>query len=215
MITDQDFRQAISRFPKLEKRAVFYDMAVKLIKHNFEIEAYFLILATWNWALFCRSLKDFDIKKFKEKFTKLNSLNSKFDKMKNKDFRRIPLDEYSSDIKKIFQTLSTIKGIGLTGASKIMHLKNRSVFVMWDGYISGNKPKRYYNKLKIVKEKKWEYKKYEKNAEGYFQFLKVMQERFKNINFRDDEKTFAKAIDEYNYVNITLPIKEMEKKNKN
>ncbi len=29
----------------------------------------------------------------------------------------------------------------------------------------------------------------------------------------DDKKTFTKAVDEYNYVNITLPIQNMEKEN--
>ena len=39
-----------------------------------------------------------------------------------------------------------------------------------------------------------------------------MQKLFKNINFQNERKTFAKAIDEFNYVNITLPIQEMGKK---
>ena len=45
--------------------------------------------------------------------------------------------------KKIFGTLSSIKGVEYTGASKIMHLKKRCVFVMWDGYIKGEKKKKY------------------------------------------------------------------------
>jgi len=48
----------------------------------------------------------------------------------------------------------------------------------------------------------------------YFQFLKDMQERFRNIKFRSNEKTFAKAVDEFNYVNITRHIQNMEKKDK-
>ena len=39
-----------------------------------------------------------------------------------------------------------------------------------------------------------------------------MQEKFKDINFQSNEKTFAKAIDEFNYVKITRPIQNMEKK---
>ena len=83
---------------------------------------------------------------------------------------------------------------------------------MWDGYIKGEKTKRYYNELKIVKNGDWKIKRYLNNPENYFQFLKDMQEMFKEINFQSNEKTFAKAIDEFNYVNITLPIQNMEKK---
>jgi len=95
-----------------------------------------------------------------------------------------------------------------------MHLKNRCVFVMWDGYIKGEKAKKYYDELEIVKNGKWKIKKYKNNPKDYFQFLKDMQEKFKDINFKSIEKTFAKAIDEFNYVNITLPIQNMEKNKK-
>lgn len=37
-------------------------------------------------------------------------------------------------------TSGIVNCLKYTGASKIMHLKNRAVFVMWDGYIKGNKP---------------------------------------------------------------------------
>jgi len=65
-----------------------------------------------------------------------------------------------------------------------------------------------------VKNGDWKIKKYWNTPEDYFQFLKDMQGRFKDINFQSNEKTFAKAIDEFNYVNITLPIQNMEKNNK-
>lgn len=211
MITDKEFSEATSKFDELEKRGSFYDMAVKLINSGYEIEAYCLILATWNFAAFRYAVKDFDITGFKET---IRGLNPYFDKMKNEDFKTINFNNYKGDIEKIFETLSEIKGIQYTGASKIMHLRNRSVFVMWDDYISGNKPKKYYNELEIVKRGCWKHKRYGKNAEGYFQFLKEIQELFKSINFQDSKKTFTKAIDEYNYINITLPIQNMEKENK-
>lgn len=208
MINEKDFNKTISKFDELEKRGSFYNMAVNLIKNNFEIEAYFLILATWNFAGFRYAVKDFDIAGFKEK---IKELNPYFDKLQTEEFRRINFDKYKADIEKIYDTLSSIEGVKHTGASKIMHLKNRNVFIMWDGYISGNKPKKYYNKLEIVKKGYWRPKKYKKDAESYFQFLKDMQELFKNINSRYAKKTFTKAIDEYNYVNITLPILNMLK----
>lgn len=209
MIKENKFNESISKFDLMEKRGSFYKMAIGLLNRNFEMEAYFLILATWNFAVFRYAVNDFDINGFKEK---IKELNPYFNRLKDEDFRTINFDRYEEDIKKIFVTLSSIKGVEFTGASKIMHLKNRSVFIMWDGYIKGEKTKRYYNELKIVKNGDWKIKRYLNNPENYFQFLKDMQEMFKEINFQSNEKTFAKAIDEFNYVNITIPIKNMEKK---
>lgn len=211
MIADEKFTKATKEFDAIEKRGSFYNMAIGLIDNNFEMEAYFLILATWNSARFRYAVNDFDINGFKEK---IKELNLYFDGLKDKDFRTINFDKYEEDIKKIFGTLSSIKGVEYTGASKIMHLKKRCVFVMWDGYIKGEKKKKYYNELEIVKNGDWKIKKYWNTPEDYFQFLKDMQGRFKDINFQSNEKTFAKAIDEFNYVNITLPIQNMEKNNK-
>ena len=209
MISDEEFTKATKEFDAIEKRGSFYNMAIGLINNNFEMEAYFLILATWNFARFRYAVNDFDINGFEEK---IKELNPYFNLLKDEDFRTINFDKYKEDIKKIFVTLSSIKGIEFTGASKIMHLKNRSVFVMWDGYIKGEKTKKYYNELKIVKNGDRKIKRYLNDPEDYFQFLKDMQERFKDINFQSNEKTFAKAIDEFNYVNITRPIQNMEKK---
>ncbi len=211
MITENKFNDMIQKFDEIEKRGSFYKMAMELLNNNFDMEAYFLILATWNFAVFRYAIKDFDINGFKEK---IKELNPYFDKLKKEDFRTINFEKYRKDIKKIYESLSSIEGIKYTGASKIMHLNNRYVFIMWDGYIKGNKSGRYYNKLEIVKNGDWKVRKYGNDAENYIQFLKDMQETFKHINFRNDKKTFAKAIDEFNYVNITLPIQKMEKEEK-
>jgi len=209
MITDKKFSETVSKFDELEKRGSFYDRAVKLMNSGFETEALCFILATWNFAAFRYAAKDFDVIGFKETIA---GLNPYFDKMRNEDFKTIDFEKYEEEIKQIFETLSKIKGIQYTGASKVMHIRNRPVFVMWDGYIGGGEAKKYYNELEIVKRGGWKTKRYGKDAEGYFQFLKDTQEVFKSVNFRDDKKTFAKAIDEYNYINITLPIQNMEKK---
>jgi hypothetical protein len=208
MITNKDFIKATKEFDNVEKRGSFYKMAVDLINNNFEIEAYFLILATWNFARFRFAINSFDIKGFKDL---MNRLSVYFNHLKGQEFKTINFDKYHEDIKKIFIALSSIKGIEFTGASKIMHLKNRSIFVMWDGYIKGEKPIKYYKELKIAKTGNWDVKRYKNNPDDYLQFLKDMQKRFKNINFQSKEKTFAKAIDEFNYVNITLPIQNMMK----
>jgi len=208
MISNKEFIEKIEEYDTIEKRGSFYNMAINLINNDFEMEAYYLILSTWNFARFRYAMKKFDIYGFKEK---IKELNPYFNKLTNKDIKTINFDNHKNDIKKIFESLSSIKGIEFTGASKVMHLKNSSVFIMWDGYIKGEKPKKYYKELKIVRDGDWKIYKYRNNPENYFQFLQDMQKRFKDIKFNNHDKTFAKAIDEFNYISITLPIQEMEK----
>jgi len=208
VITDQEFSLATQEFDKTEKRGSFYNTSVDLFDNGFEIESYILLLATWNFAAFRYAVKDFDIYGFRNT---IGELNPCFDRMKNQCFKEIDFDGYKEDIKKIYATLSQIKGIKYTGASKVAHLKNREVFVMWDRYISGQESEKYYKELQIVRNNCWKYKRYKTDAEGYFQFLKDMQDMFGNIKFQHSKKTFAKAIDEFNFVNITLPIREMIK----
>ena len=47
----------------------------------------------------------------------------------------VEFDEIKDTIKKIYSALSKVKGVEYTGASKVMHLINRKLFVMWDSYI--------------------------------------------------------------------------------
>jgi len=206
MITNEAFREAILKFKEEESRGSFYDIAVNLINKGFKTEA---ILATWNFANFRYAVKIFDLISFEES---LNSLANNFERLNDKEFRTADFDALHEDIETIYNTLSAINGIRYTGAPKLMHLANRKLFVMWDGYIRRLRPKRYYENLDIVKKGEWEVKKYGKRAEDYIEFLKDLQKKFKHINFEENGKTFAKAIDEFNYVNITLPIQKREKK---
>ncbi|MFB3886121.1 MAG: hypothetical protein ACE144_12910 [Thermodesulfobacteriota bacterium] len=212
MITEQDFIEATKRFDVLEKRGSFYNMAVNLMNSNFQTEAYFLILATWNFAVFRYAVKDFDIHAFRDK---IRDLDPYFVQLEGEDFRSIDFKRYKDNITRIFEDLSSIEGVKYTGASKLMHLRNRNVFVMWDGYIKGNKSNKYYNKLDIVRSGGWKIEEYGNDGQSYLRFLVNMQERFKDIHFQGGNKTFAKAIDEFNYVNITLPIQNIEKEEKN
>lgn len=208
MITQAEFNEAILKFEELEKRGSFYPMFCDMIDKGLEIEAYLFILSTWNVGYFKFVMGRFDINGFKETMERLNPV---FDMLRNESFKTIDFDRHKEEIITIFETLYSNKDIKYTGASKIMHLKNRSVFIMWDGYINGNATKRYYKDLEIVKKGKCKFKRYKQNGEGYFQFLKDMRGLFNGLNSPYNEKTFAKAIDEYNYVNITLPIQDMQR----
>jgi len=208
MITDQAFRDAVLRFEADESRGSFYDIAVNLLNRNFKTEAYLLLLATWNFASFRYAVTNFDLVAFD---ATVKSLEVNFQHLDGKDICTADLDSLREDISTIYTVLSRIKGIQYTGAAKLMHLRNRDLFVMWDGYIRGQKPRREYERLDIVKRGDWDIKAYKDSATDYVQFLKDMQNRFAGISFHEPGKTFAKAIDEFNYVSITLPLQRMEK----
>ncbi len=90
-----------------------------------------------------------------------------------------------------------------------MHLKCPEVFVMWDTYIRGEKPTKDYQQLDIYANGIFQFKKYPKKCDGYIEFLKDMQGKFKHLT-PNGNKTLAKAADEFNFVNITLPIQGIE-----
>ena len=198
MINENDLLKAHEEFNTEEERAKYYPLFSNLIKGGYEKEAFLLILATWNSGCF-RFAKKFNLEEFTEK---LESLEKYFNRLKYLDFKTVLFEEHKEEITKIFDELSDIDGVKYTGASKIMHLKNPNLFVMWDFYISGQAPKKLCPK---------NYIKYEQSGQGYFNFLKKMKQEFGSLNSPVKDITLAKAVDEYNYVNITLPIMKKEK----
>ena len=210
-IPSDEFNNAIQEFAQAELQGSFYDMSIELINKGLEVEAYILILATWNFGRFRYAIKDFNINGFRETVKKIHPI---FENIGSEQFKTINFNHYEKDILEIYEILSQIKGIEYTGASKIMHIKNPNVFVMWDNYIRGESTAKYYKKLDISVKGYWRHKKYGRKANDYFEFLKDMQELFRYIDFQDSTKTFAKAIDEYNYINITSRIKSMQQQEK-
>jgi hypothetical protein len=176
-----DFEKTISEFQKIEDaRDQLWDRAKVLIEKGFEVEAYILILATWNFARFRYFMKKFDLREFQEV---INQVNPVFKKLENTHFENINFTDttVATDIKYIYNKLKKIAE--QTGASKIMALKNSKLFVMWDTEIR-----------KIYKiDNKGE-------ADDYIQFLTKMQKYFEDIKWSGKTPPLAKAIDEYNYV---------------
>jgi len=176
-----EFEKTISEFQKIEDaRDQLWDRAKVLIEKGFEVEAYILILATWNFARFRYFMKNFDLRKFQEVINRVNPI---FKKLENTHFKNIDFTDNAVviDIKFIYNQLKKIAE--QTGASKIMALKNSKLFVMWDTEIR-----------KIYKiDNKGE-------ADDYIQFLIKMQKCFEDIKWSGKTPPLAKAIDEYNYV---------------
>lgn len=171
-------------FTKAELNNDLYFSFLHMIKNSFQIEAFLLMMATWNFARFRYAVRTFNLVEFKKTIRQLEPFFKKFQK---EDFKTIDLDKYLLDIKKIFDTLANIKGIEKTGATKLMHLKTPQVFVMWDGYI-----RKYYG-LKRG------------DSDDYISFLKLMQCKF-NKNCPLSGRTLAKLIDEHNFITITRPV---------
>jgi len=182
-----DKKSKVKKLAQPSKRELandFYPMFLRLMQNGLEIEAYLLILSTWNISRFKFVVTDFNLVKFKEQIKRLEPL---FNKFKRTDFRTINFDEYSVEIKKIFRTLSAIKGVEKTGASKIMHLKVPETFVMWDDKIRHN----YDCSSK-------------EDGQDHLEFLKKMQELYGHMKDKSG-RTLAKRIDEHNYATITEP----------
>lgn len=179
-IDQREFEKTIEEFHKLEDaRDQLWDRAQVLIEKGFEIEAYILILATWNFAGFRYVMKDFDLKEFDKV---IKDVNPYFIRIKNKKFEDIDFSDDSliSDIKSIYTQLKKIAK--QTGASKLMALKNSNLFIMWDTEI------REMNDINI-----------KTTPDDYIEFLKKMKDKFKKIKWHDKKRSFAKVIDEYNY----------------
>ena len=208
MITEQDLARASNKFDENEKNGSYYDMARNLCLNGFRLEAYILILATWNFAYFRYVINDFELNSF-GKF--MDSIENRFVKLDGLRLSDIDLNRYCDDIKTTYREISGFKGIKHTGAAKIMHLRNPELFVIWDDFIRGAKAERYYESLDIVSNGKWERRQYENNENGYFDFLVQMQQAISKVKNPVPGKTLAKLIDEFNYVNITLPIQRIMK----
>lgn len=136
-----------------------------------------------------------------------NLLDTDFEKFVIVDEQKLKIKEI---IKKIYESLSPVTSPpvgkeGHTANSKIMHMVNPELFVMWDKKIREN------------------YGCYG-SSEGYVNFLQKMQEMIKELiknysqthNLKEEEakeeirkkchdlkKTLAKLIDQYNYLKFT------------
>ena len=167
---------------KNEGRASFYDLSMEIVD-NHPLHASIIILATWNTARFrfmtsdSRNLQNLTIaiQKVQPLFKELNGMISDAD-----------FDKMGETIKTFYLILSRVKGVEYTGASKVMHILKPELLVMWDTYIRD------------------EYG-YSTSAEDYLKFQKEMQSKFSGVIWENPRKTLAKAIDEYNYAEISLP----------
>lgn len=138
----------------------------------------------------------------------LRSLEGEFKLLRNQKLLTIKFEdaEISETIRSVYRKLDSFDYIGSpTTISKILHLLNPEVFVMWDNKIR----KTYKEKNKHVRE----------TPKGYLEFLKEAQKELKEalddcqnetrkemneieqeIRAKYRNKTLAKIVDEYNWI---------------
>jgi hypothetical protein len=187
-----DLRARCEEFDGREGRASFYRLAAEIVD-VYPVHASVIILATWNVGRFRFYASDGQIL---EKLTAaIVQSGPTVAKLKDETLSGADLSSLRDDIARMYDALSAIKGVEYTGASKIMHLLNRELYVMWDSYISEHYGFR------------------DRDGTDYAEFLALMKSLFGGVEWIYTDRTLAKAVDEFNYVTITIPaqLKEKEK----
>lgn len=178
----EELNEGCKKYKESEGRESFYNVALEIVD-KYPLHASIIILATWNVSRFRfmvsnpQNLEDLKVA--------IKRSGPLFQSIKNRKFQTTNLDDIKNTITEIYSILSKVKGVEYTGASKVMHLLHRNLFIMWDTNI-----RKGYG--------------FSTDVEDYFNFLKSMQKEVKNIEWKNKIKTLAKAIDEYNYVKFSL-----------
>jgi len=173
------------------------------VKHIQRVIKLFLI----NWGMMNRVVgrKDLDWKKLGET---LRSLEKEFRELRNRKFLTIDFNEntISNAIRTIYDRLDPLPYLGSpTTLSKILHVLNPEIFVMWDN--------------EIVRKYKRRNFRVNTTAEGYLEFLKDAQKEIKealndyqkesgkqlceieiDLRNRCNNRTLARIVDEYNWM---------------
>jgi len=171
-------------YKKHEGRASFYDLSLEIVEEH-PLHASVIILATWNSGRFRFMISD--SRNLQNLVTAIEKTRPLFEELKGYDIQNANYKVIGEIIKLIYSTFSKVKGVEYTGTSKVMHILQPKLIVMWDTHIRN------------------EYGYTKAGAEEFLQFQEKMQSKFAGINWKNNEKTLAKAIDEYNYAVFTLP----------
>lgn len=182
MMNEQDLQRAGVEYERLYGIGEFYALAREIIQDH-PLQASVIILATWNTPRFRYITNNaqnlIDLK------TSIEECKEWFQKMAAEEFQTVDFDKIGDYVKKIYSSLSKVKGAEYTGASKIMHLFNPRLFLIWDAAMREH------------------YGYFGSNTQHYLDYHKRIQAEVKAIKWNAREKTLPKAIDEYHYLTIT------------
>jgi hypothetical protein len=221
----QKFLAYCKKYHEIEPRDIAYIVSASTVSKDPENISFMLagaeiIIITWNIIGGRRRLNR---KRLEEDIVNAYEESKKDLKIfREKRLENIDLDDTNirDAIKNIFLKFSSKTSIGSTGASKILHLINPHVFMMWDTKIRGA-----YHKLH---KRHRSYDENQKIAECYLEFLKQSQEIIKTLlqNISEDDlwkehqkfinkeffetfsfrETILKMLDEANYIRFTRRI---------
>jgi len=146
--------------------------------------------------------------KWKELGERLRNLEKEFSELRNKKFLTIDFNNavVANPIKTIYAKLDNLPYLGSpTTISKVLHLLNPEIFVMWDNEIE----RKYHKRNHYVKY----------TPEGYLEFLKESQKEIKeafhdcqeetrqeldeieaSVRKRYGNRTLARIVDQYNWM---------------
>jgi hypothetical protein len=212
------------RFHEEEPRDVAYVVSRNIVSRDpnnvsFILAGAKIIIITWNAIRFQRLPKGVRANLENDILEAYTKTKWELEKLRGERLENLNLTskEWEEIVKKIFLEFSSKKSMEFTGASKVLHVLNPFVFMMWDSNI-----RNAYHKLHTSNHKPG-------SPECYLEFLKQSQEIIKAIlskRSEDDiwnahltfvDKDFMKAfsfresmlkmVDECNYVRFKLNIK--------
>ena len=170
------FLEYCKKFHEEEPRDIAYVVSRDIISKdpsniNFVLASAVIIITTWNTARFQRLPREVKVKLKNDIIDAYMKTKEELEKLRGKRLESLNLNdsEIRETIKKIFQEFSSKKSIDSTGASKILHILNPCVFMMWDRGI-----REAYHKLHNKDHKVGD-------SECYLEFLKQSQEIIKGI----------------------------------
>jgi len=180
------FLQYCKKFHEEEPRDIAYVVARDIVskgqlKDSFVLAAAKIIIITWNIVGFQRLPHEDKLKLDNEILESFRNSKEELEKLKDMRLENLDLNnpEIVASIEKIFNEFSSKKSIKYTGASKVLHIINPSVFMMWD-----DKIRNAYHKLHRGTHKSNEYTK------CYIEFLKKSQEIIKSLLQKKNEEYF-------------------------
>jgi len=220
----EKFLEYCKKFHEEEPRDIAYVVSRNVISRDpgnisFILAGAKVIIITWNMVRFQRLPKEVRDNLGKDILEAYMKTRLELEKLKGERLENLHLndDELKETIKRIFLEFSSKRSIGFTGASKILHVLNPFVFMMWDNNIRSA-----YHKLHTDNHESG-------SPECYLEFLRQSQEIIKTIlNKRSEDdiwsdhltfidkdfmmafsfrESMLKMLDECNYVRFKLNIK--------
>ncbi len=180
---ENSLKRGSEEYERLYGGAGYYDIALE-IADTYPIQASIIILATWNTGRF-RYLLANNARNLANLRSAIKECKSWFEEVRNEEFQMANFDAIGDVVRRIYSRLSKVKGVEYTGGSKVMHLLNPRLFLIWDAAM-----RKHYG--------------YDgTDANDYLEYHKRLQRDVRSIKWHSRAKTLPKAIDEYNYITIT------------